>query len=310
MTTAWRRWLGAALAALALAFVAATIAREWSQLQQYRWDVDLPELVASLVALVLVLAWGVWVWGRVLARLRSRPVRFRDLLRIWFLSSLARYVPGKIWQFVGAANMARSAGVAGPVLLTSMVIHIGFTLLAAAVVASLTLLPMELELGVATVVGLATLSLASLLLVHPRVLNWGLRLVPKAVHGEVMRWSGGWGDGLVLLGLSVVSWILYGLAFALFVHSIVDVPPSAVVPLTGANALAFLVGYLFFIAPAGLGAREAVLTVLLTPLAPAGVAAVVAIATRLWTIAAEVLGALAVLAVRPKEGDVASPSGP
>lgn len=303
MSRAWRRWLGGALAALALGFLGYTIGREWTELRTHAWDVDPLELAASLLALIAVFAWGVWVWGRVLARLRPEPARYRDLLRIWFLSSLARYVPGKIWQFVGAASMARSAGVAGPVLLTSMVIQMGFTLLSAAVVSAALLFPAGVAVGPGTALPVAGLALASVLLVHPAVLNAGLRLVPRALHEEVIRWSGGWGDGLTLLALSVVSWAAYGLAFTLFVDSLVDVPLGAALPLTGANALSFLVGYLVFLAPAGLGAREAVLAVLLAPIAPAGIAAVVAVAARLWTIAAEVTGAAMTLPLRASAGD-------
>jgi hypothetical protein len=299
VSRAWRRALGAALAVTALGFLGWTIATEWSELRRHDWSVDVPELLASLLGLVAVLVWGVWVWHRVLARLHAHDVRFRDLLRIWFLSSLARYVPGKIWQFVGAAGMARSAGIAGPVLLTSMVVHMGFTLLAAAVVSLALLLPSGLELGSLHVAGLGALAGLSVFVVHPAVLNGVLRLVPDAIHQEVIRWDGRWRDGLALLGLNVVSWIGYGLVFTLFVDALVEVPATAALPLTGANALAFLVGYLVFLAPAGLGAREAALAVLLAPHAPAGVAAVVAVATRLWTIGAELVGAAAVALIRP-----------
>lgn len=302
MSPTWRRGLGIVLAVAALGFLAWTIAGEWSELRAYEWRVDGVQLAASLVALVAALAFGVWVLGRVLARLQPAPTRYRDLLRIWFLSSLARYVPGKIWQFVGAANMARSAGLSGPVLLTAMVIHMGFTLLAAAATAAV-LLPTGFDLPASSVLMLSALALAAVALVHPRVIATGLRLVPRALHAEVLEWSGRWRDGLWLLALCVASWLATGGAFALFVDSVVEVPLAAVPPLIGANALAFLVGYLVFLAPAGLGAREAALAVLLAPIAPTGIAAVVAVATRLWTIAGEVLGAGAVLAVaRPTSG--------
>ena len=292
MNRTWRRWLGGALAVTALGFLGWTIAREWATLRAHEWEVDAPGLVASVLGLVAVLAWGVWVWRRVLARMLPEPPPLRQLLRIWFLSSLARYVPGKVWQFVGAAGMARSAGVAVPVLLTSMVIHMGFSLLAAAVVSLALLLPGELDLGGTAALLVAALAGASVLLVHPRVLNAALRLVPRAVNLGGIGWNGRWRDSMEILALSVLSWIAYGLVFALFVDAVVEVPLRATLPLTGANALAFLVGYLVFLAPAGLGAREASLAVLLAPFAPPGIAAVLAVASRLWTIAAEVLGAL------------------
>jgi len=290
-----RRIAGAALVIAAGVFLAGYIARDWRELSSYEWSVDLPQLLASVLGHVAVLAWGVFVWGRVLARFEHPPVSLAALLRIWFLSNLARYIPGKVWQFVGAAQLARTAGISGPVLLTSMVVHAGFSVLSAGVVAAATL-PSEGRLPVGGAPGAVLIAVAALLLVHPAVLNGFLRLIPRAVHRTVLVWTGRWRDGVALLALATLSWVFYGLVFALFVDSLVAVPAHAIVPLAGVNALAFLAGYLVFIAPAGLGAREVALTALLAPFAPAPIPAVVAVLSRLWTVAAEALGALASLA--------------
>jgi glycosyltransferase 2 family protein len=290
--------LGALLVLAAGVFLGLTIARQWDQLEQFEWEIRWLTLATSIVGLSLVLAWGVVIWKLVVDRFDHPPIRLRDLLRIWFLSNLARYVPGKIWQFVGAAELARHAGVSRAVILTSMVIHVGFSLLSAAVVSSLVLWPVGLPDGV-PIAGLGLLAVASVALVHPVVLNAGLLVASRLLKRDVLRWGGGWLDGLLILGLSVVSWILYGAAFALFIHSVAGVGWTAVLPLTGVNALSFLVGYAVLLPPAGLGAREGAMALLLRPFLPVGVAAVIAILARLWTIAAELLGAAMVLALGP-----------
>ena len=53
------------------------------------------------------------------------------LQRIWFLSNLARYLPGKVFQFIAVAQLSRGAGLSGAVLLTAMLVHTGITLLSA-----------------------------------------------------------------------------------------------------------------------------------------------------------------------------------
>jgi glycosyltransferase 2 family protein len=292
----WRGLLGALLIAAAAVFLGLTIARHWQQVEAFEWDVRWLLLATSIVALTLVLAWGIVIWKLVVNHFDHPPIPLRALLQIWFLSNLARYVPGKVWQFVGAAELARREGLSRAVILTSMVVHVGFSLLSAAVVSVLVLWPTGLPEGV-PVAGLVALALASLFLVHPAVLNFGLTLVSRTLRRDVLRWGGGWGDGLLLLALSVVSWILYGAAFTLFLYSVAGVGGGALLPLAGVNALSFLVGYMVLLPPAGLGAREGVMALLLRPYAPAAVAAVLAILARLWTIAAELLGALAVLAL-------------
>jgi glycosyltransferase 2 family protein len=290
----WRAVLGTLLVAAAAVFLALTIARHGQQIEMFEWDVRWATLAASIICLTLVLGWGVFIWKLVLNRFDHAPIPLRVLLHIWFLSNLARYVPGKVWQFVGAAELARSAGLSRLVILTSMVVHVGFSLLSAAVVATLVLWRAGAPEGI-SLAGAATLAALSLLLVHPAILNMGLVVVSRVFRRDVLRWHGGWWDGVLLLALSVGSWILYGGAFALFIHSVAGVDPAAVLPLAGVNALSFLIGYLAFLPPAGLGAREGAMALLLRPFAPEAVAAVLAVLSRLWTIAAELLGAAVVL---------------
>jgi glycosyltransferase 2 family protein len=290
----WRSVLGALLVGAAAVFLGLTIARHWQQIEAYDWEVRWAVLAASIATLALVLGWGVYIWKLVLNRFDHPPIPLRALLHIWFLSNLARYVPGKVWQFVGAAELARKAGLSRAVVLTSMVVHVGFSLLSAAVVSTLILWRHGAPEGI-SLAAVAVLAAASVFLVHPAILNLGLRLASRVLRSDVLRWRGGWRDGALLLALSVVSWILYGGAFALFLHSVVGVHHTALLPLAGVNALSFLIGYLAVLPPAGLGAREGAMALLLRPFAPAAVAAILAVLSRLWTIAAELLGAATIL---------------
>ena len=290
-----RPLLTAVFVAGALAFLIWTAAQNWADIQRFDWRVRPLLLAASIVAHVAVLAWGVYVWGRVLRRFDLEVPRFPTLLRIWFGSALARYVPGAIWQFVAAAQLARVAGLAPVVLLTSMLVHVGFSLLAAAAIAALTLSqPSVIPAGQTAVFAML---LGAVLLVHPAVIGGMVRLVARVSRKSALVWRGSWLDGVELLTLSLLSWALYGGAFVLFAAAIIDLPSGLALPLTGVNALSFLAGYLVIFAPAGLGVREVSMTILLADLLPAGVATLLAVASRLWTVMAEVVGgAVAVLA--------------
>ena len=295
-------WVKRALTVLLIAATAwylyRAIAGNAEALREFDWNVRPGLLVASTVAHVAVLAWGVWVWSQVLRRFEHPPVGLGTLLRIWFLSSLARYIPGKVFQFVAVAQLSRAAGLSGAVLLTSMVVHTGLALLSALLVSAWTLSgelsetyfpalpPLALGLGATAV---------SLLLVHPALLNWGTEVLRKVLKRDVIRWNGTWAHGIGLLGLSVLSWIFYGAVYWLLLVSLADVPAESVPVLTGINAFSFVVGYLSIVTPGGLGVREAAMTRLLLVMVPESVGAVLSIASRLWTIAAEILGGVLVL---------------
>jgi uncharacterized membrane protein YbhN (UPF0104 family) len=298
----WRRAVAFLLVAATAFYLAWTVADNWLQVRAYPWDVDPLLLVASVAAHVAVLAWGGGVWGRVLRHFEHPPVGLPTLLRIWFLSSLARYIPGKVFQFLAVAQLSSAAGLSGAVMLTSLVVHTGLALLSATLLSAWTLAGPLLPALPAVPVGIAA-TLLALAFVHPRFLNAALGVVPRLLGKNVIRWNGTWADGALLLALSVGSWVFYGGAYYLLLASLADLPARAVPMLSGVNALSFVVGYLAVVTPGGMGIREVAMTRLLLPLVPESVGAVLAIASRLWTIAAEVIGGfIVVLAFRAKAG--------
>lgn len=290
----WRRWAGYLFVTASFVFLAAVVQRNWGEMRGFSWELRPVRLALSVGAHVAVLVWGVWVWHLVLRRLGA-VVGFHATARVWFLSSLGRYIPGKIWQFVGAAHLGAAVGLEPFATVTSLALQTGFSLLAAALVA-VYLLPPDVMASVGAGVDiLRWLAPALLLLVHPRVIGAALALFQRVTRRATAEWAGGWGDGLLLLALSVVGWLLFGVALYLFVSALVPLEWSSVRLLAGAHALSFLVGYLVFIAPAGLGAKEGALALLLASLIPAPVATLVAVAARLWSVVSEVIPALALL---------------
>ena len=304
MTTATRRFLRRTATVLVVGagvvFVGLTIQRNWSEIGGYDWRVRWLQLVASVVILTVSLAWSVFVWKRVLDRFDAPGVGFSALLRISFLSKMARYIPGKVWQFVAVGQLARDTKATPAVMVTSMLVHAGIVLLTA-VFASALIIAREVEVLAArpalSVAGLAVLSVAA---AHPRVINLALNVLATLTRQDALRWTGRWADSLEVFFFSLLSWIADGIAFYLFANSLLPVEPRHLIPFIGIHAFSFVVGYVAFMAPAGFGVREATMATLLRGAFPAGAAAVMAALARLWTIAAELLGSAVVLAFRLK----------
>lgn len=302
----WQRLVTVLLIIATGWYLGAAVTGNWQEVRTFEWNVDPVLLIFSVAAHVAVLAWGVFVWSRLLRSFGHPEVGFLALLRIWFLSNLARYVPGKIWQFLAVAQLGRDAGLSGASLLTSLLIHAAFSLLGAVILVAFTLAE-DLLSGGPPFFFPALATVISLVLVHPAVLNTILGIVPRLLRREVVRWTAGWVGGIELLALSVLSWILYGGAFYLFVASLADVSPATIPMLSGVNALSFLAGYVAVIAPAGIGVREVAMANLLLPLLPGAVAAVLAVAARLWTVAAELIGGGITLLLVRKPMEVPNP---
>jgi hypothetical protein len=291
---AWKKAAAALLVVAAGYFLFRTIEGNWRQIRGYPWHVDPLLMGASIAALVGMLAWGVFVWSRVLTRFEHPPVRLATLWRIWFLSNLARYIPGTVFALATAAQLSRGAGLSAAVMLTSLLVHTSLTLVAAVVVSAWTLAPGLFPALPGRWIA-AGVTAAAVLIVHPRVLNAIIGAIPRLFKRNVIAWNGSWLFGVSVLVLGSVSWTIYGVAYYLFVRSLAPVPAAAIPVLTGVNALAFVAGVLTPL-PGGIGAREAAMQRLLLPLLPAGVAGVISVAARLWSVTAELIGGALVLA--------------
>jgi hypothetical protein len=97
---------------------------------------------------------------------------------------------------------------------------------------------------------------------------------------------------------NLIAWVLYGIAFQLFVAGILGRASGSTADYVAVWAVAYVLGYLAFAVPAGLGARELALTDALTTvgLATVGQAAVIAVTARLWVTMLEIVPALIFLA--------------
>jgi uncharacterized membrane protein YbhN (UPF0104 family) len=299
LSPALRRSLAAALVLAAAGFIASRILTDLEQIRGFDWKLRPVLLAASVLVLSAVLLWGVLVWQLVLRRCGLR-VPFRPLARAWFLSNLSRYIPGVVWQFLALAQLGPGVGLTPAVMVMSLLVQMGFLLLAAAAL-GVWLLPIPLAGKLAPVLPvlrwMAPLVLAA---VHPRVIRGALGVVARVTKRTMPEWGGSWMDGVVFLLISAASWILYGAAFFLFLRAFVDLPAGAFAAVTAINALAFIVGYVVVIAPGGAGFKEGAMALLLAGLLPGGVAASLAVLSRLWSIAGEVLPALALGARRPR----------
>jgi glycosyltransferase 2 family protein len=282
------RWITVAALAVVAVFFAVTLVARWREVISLKWQPRPGVFALACVLLAVSYALVACVWGFALRRAAGTPVRAGA--RIWFLSNLARYVPGNVWSFVGAVELARREGVARPVTLAVMaytqVLSVGVALLAGlpVLLAEWARLGRPALLGavaVAVVAGVAAAFRRQLLALARRRLPGldGADLVPAP--GTI---------ALLVIGYAAY-WAVTGLAFAALVASAYRLSPGDVPLVVAAYAAAYAVGFLSLLTPAGLGVREGVLVVALSPVLPAGPALVVALVSRVWMMVAELAGA-------------------
>lgn len=274
------------------------------ELDPASWRPDaVPFLVASLL-----LAGGyllsALLWGRMVRELGGPALDLRTAGRIYLVSNLGRYLPGKVWALAGMALMARREGVSAPVAAGAAVLGQGVALAGACLVGALAFVGTEGRvrwLGLLLLGGVAAALVASLVPPLFRRLVAGayrvVREVPPGTLGQDRTFGPRW------VALYALNWAVYAGAFWVLALSLrIDVTLMEAAP---AFAAAYVLGFAALFAPAGIGVREGFLVAFLQPVAgPQAVA--LAVLSRLWTTAVEVIPAGILAATGSAERPAAS----
>jgi hypothetical protein len=289
------------IAAIVLVYVAYALLNDWRKFRDAPLHVEFEwgYIAASGVVVLVTYALLVEIWRQILISWGAR-MTFANAVRIWCVSNLGRYVPGKVWQILAMSEMARRADVppaaaAGSSVLNTIVnIGIGF---AVGVVAGFrafnALTGGYASLGVAfTIVIICGVLLLPFLMPRlaalierttGRSLQLGT-LPPRAVY--------------IAIAGNIAAWLLYGWSFQLLVHGVLGHASGTTTDYVAAYALSYVIGYLVFFLPGGVGVREGVQTKALyaMQLATEKEALVVSVTSRLWLTVLEVLPGLIYLA--------------
>ncbi|HEU4643901.1 MAG TPA: lysylphosphatidylglycerol synthase domain-containing protein [Gemmatimonadaceae bacterium] len=294
-----------AFAAAVAAAVAVALVRQWGAVRAAaaqahpRWGwIVLSSLVVLANYALLIEAWRTIVagWGGRLS--------FTEGARIWSISNLGRYVPGKVWQMGTMAVMAQERGVSGIAAAGAAVINTlintvaGFVVLAGTGASVLRIPPVGTAAIVALGVGL---------LLAPRLLPWLAALAGKVLRRELV--VGRIPHRAIWLAalISAASWIVYGLAFRLLAVGVLGratgAPGLYVAVFTGS----YLAGFLALIVPGGLGVREVVMATALRQAGfGTGEAILLVVASRIWLTILEIVPAILFMAhrwVRPRRSN-------
>lgn len=276
------RIVGIFVALLALASIGYQLWQSWHSLQGITMN-PLFAFLALLVGMLTFLSLSL-LWHKTIQQL-GYPLRIPIGMRIWFLSQVVRYAPGNVWQFFGRVYLANKEGIAAQSISLSMVFELLQTITAGLLVAALSLVFWQ-QLHV---LSYATLLLIPLIVwyVSPqllqRPLNWLFQQIRLPSDALVLHRR----DLLVLLPGYCVSWVLFGMVLYLLTYAVYPLPLSQLPAITGIFAIAWILGFLSFITPSGLGVREGILGMLLGTLMPMPIALLVTVLSRVFLTLAE-----------------------
>jgi len=233
-------------------------------------DADIGHLALAfgLLAVYYLLFVVGWLW---ILRALHINVSYRVALQSEMVSMLAKYVPGGVWTPAARVMALRRYGVtATPTVLSSIALEAGLSAIAGVLVFIVSLPTVDdsdapLWPLVAFAVGLAVL-------LHPRVFRPLMRRLLKRFGASELPPI----RQRTLVGLVAyyaVTWVFGGLTILYLIRAVGgDVGYDAVPYLGGVGAVGAIVAVLSFIAPSGLGVREASMFGLMLAVTTSGVA--------------------------------------
>ncbi len=271
---------------LALGFMAMMTMELWPQIQKLDFELQAMPTAISLFLLVILFILDAYGWLRILSSLDHFPSTLTSI-RIWLLSSLARYLPGGIWSYVSRAEMTHKQGVDLPSI--SVALYLETILLAAS----------------SFVVGLPALIIAggfkphwwhvllffsfTALVFHPASIRQLQRLPGRIGKSFTDVSLPTFYQMIKLYAYYLFFWCLFGMAFVVFVNMLHPLSVQYWLPVGSCIALSFFAGFVMVFVPGGIGIRESVLYFLLEPLISAPGALLVSLGSRIWIMAGEAL---------------------
>ncbi len=258
-------------------------------------DISWGWIAAASVVVVLTYLLLIETWRKMLMAWSAR-LPFGVASRIWFVSNLGKYVPGKIWSIAAMSMMARDNAVSAVAAAGSSILIQIVTITAGIGVVLATgaqTVDRPVVAGV-VVVGLLAF-MAVTLFALPAIARHAARLVGKDITVPPMKSAAIWAAFV----RATVAWIAYGIAFQLFVKGVLGNAAGATTSYIAVYAASYIIGFLALFAPGGAVVREGAMVAGLLRLGLSGEAdaLTIALASRLWLTVLELVPGLAYLAI-------------
>jgi hypothetical protein len=278
-----RPWLKPALRVTFLVLVVVAVVYavhgDWGDLRDAVARTGIAATVGSLVAVLAGLFASAMVWRALLTDLGA-PLPLRTALHVFFLGQLGKYLPGSVFAVAAQMELGRDQGVSRNRVGTASLLFMG-VLTATGVLAASVALPLVSPDALRHYFWVLVVLPVGLVCLAPPVLTrlvaTMLRLLRRDPLDRSLTWAG--------VGTSVcwalAMWVAYGAHLLLLVLP-QDRTGSANLPLLsfGGYALAWTVGFLVLLVPAGAVIREAVLVVSFAPVLDRPAALAVAAVSR------------------------------
>lgn len=276
-----------------LVFVVATwqLVTHWSEVAQTVAGLQWHRTVLAQVAILFGFACSTMSWQVLLDDL-GKPIGVGKGAQIFLVGQLGKYLPGSVWAYILQIELGAKAGLARARVFAATVFSVVVSVVAALFAGALAiprLVAQDQRLG--WLPWLYLVLPVALVMLYPPILTAIVRIGfkvlrrPRPDHPVTLR------AVLTSLAFAIGTYVFFGIHLWLLADNREGLTISPLTLCIGTMAIAMLAGLAFFLLPSGVGARELVIIVALTPLVGVGAATAYAAVSRAMFILAELAAA-------------------
>lgn len=271
-------FLGLPLTFAAFFFIGKILTDSLPQISSHIEQANIVLLLMGMVFMLLFFLTRSIAWAKILSFFGETEKGIFHSIYSYSAAETKRYVPGSIFSFISRVQKFENSSLSKGTIVKALILESGVMVISAFTIS----LPAAfgiIRLNNLFLIAVIAFALVLLSATFRKYQRFFLSFLPKRKFIEYVD----------VIFLSSIAWLLFGLGNYFFLVSIFPSDPNLIFKLASCFVLAWIIGYLAFVAPMGLGVREAAVIFLLEPFLPSYAAAAVAVITRILFVLSEVI---------------------
>lgn len=274
---------GLPLTVISLAFIGRIIYLHKSELPNLNQISPIPLFIGVVFVCFFYLTRSI-VWYRIIKETVTKPLDPLESIYFLSLSELRRYIPGSIFAFMSRGFYFKKYGLE-PKNMPKLLIIEAIVFVISACILSIPTFSYFHDSILHTVSFKYSIPFAALFLLSTAFGLWKIsqKILSKNIKLADIQ------NLFITTGIALLGWFFFGFGNFLIASSFIKFDYYNSLPFVSLFVFSWLVGYLSFITPMGLGVREGVIALLLQKQFNLGIASAIGIWSRLIVIISEII---------------------
>lgn len=274
-------------------YLAILLIDNWQKIKEYNFSFNYFYLILSCLLLGFGWIGGCIIWNRILRIVDPKhKISYLMAIKIFAYSWFGRYLPGKVWMFLGRFYFLTKEQISKKASAISMIYEIILSI-TAGFIFSIFLLGIAFGLQLNKSMYLFSLFVigGGLIFAHPKVLYPITKILAKRfnkieISPEIFL---PYRTTLFIILNYFVIFTIEGIAFFLLIKSLVSVPFNYLPGVIGAYLFSAILGTVVIFAPGGIGIKEGILTIILQLYLPLPISVLISLVSRVWSSTVEIV---------------------